>query len=85
MTYVQEKLQTNYLKISFCMKYKLMLYYDRTDVFESININKICASKQCGICHYWCFLNKAFKFQKIVFDLFFAILFRKTFQQFFLL
>ena len=29
-----------------------MLYYDRIDVSGRININKICASKECGICHY---------------------------------
>ena len=40
-----------------------MLYYDRTDVSEEIEINKISASKECDICHYWYFLNKVFKFQ----------------------
>ena len=56
-----------------------MLHYDRTEVFETINIHKIRASKQCDICHCWCFLNKPFKFQKIIFNLFFANLFRKMF------
>ena len=29
-----------------------MLYYDRTDVSEGIDINKTSASKECNICHY---------------------------------
>ena len=39
-----------------------MLYYDRIDVSEGIDINKASVSKQCGICHYWYFLGKGFKF-----------------------
>ena len=39
-----------------------MLYYDRTDVSEGIDINKSSASKECDICYYWYFLNKAFNF-----------------------
>ena len=40
-----------------------MLYCDRIDVTEGIDINKIHASKACDICHYWYFLNKGFMFQ----------------------
>ena len=40
-----------------------MLYCDRIDVSEGINVNKISASKECDICHYWYFVNKVFKFQ----------------------
>ena len=40
-----------------------ILYYDRIDVFEEIDVNKARASKECDICHYWYFLNKGFKFQ----------------------
>ena len=40
-----------------------MLYYDRTDFSEGIDVNKTSASKQCDICHYWYFLNRGFKFQ----------------------
>ena len=29
-----------------------MRYYDRIDVSEGIDINKLSASKQCDICHY---------------------------------
>ena len=40
-----------------------MLYYDRTDVYERIDVNKTSESKECDICHYWYFLNKGFHFQ----------------------
>ena len=40
-----------------------MLYFDRIDIFEGIDVNKTSASKECDICHYWYFLNKRFKFQ----------------------
>ena len=40
-----------------------MLYYDRIDVFEVIDINKTSASEECDICHHWYFLNNEFKFQ----------------------
>ena len=40
-----------------------MLYYERIDVSEGINVNKTSASKKCDICHYWYFLNYSFKFQ----------------------
>ena len=29
-----------------------MLYYDRTDVSEGIDVNKVGASKECTLCHY---------------------------------
>ena len=40
-----------------------MLYYDRIDVSEEIDVNKTSASKEYDICHYWYFLNYSFKFQ----------------------
>ena len=40
-----------------------MLEYDRIDISEGININKTNASKECDICHYWYFLDKAFNYQ----------------------
>ena len=40
-----------------------MLYFDRIDVSEGINVNKTSASKRCDIFRYWYFLNKCFKFQ----------------------
>ena len=43
-----------------------MLYYDRIDVSEGIDVNKTSASKECDICHYWYFLNYSFKLQRNV-------------------
>ena len=30
-----------------------MLYCDRIDVSEGIDVNKTSALKECDICHYW--------------------------------
>ena len=35
-----------------------MLYYDRIDVSEGIDINKTSSLKKCDICHYWHFFEK---------------------------
>ena len=40
-----------------------MLYFDRIDVSEGINVNKKIHSKEFDIFHYWYFLDKDFKFQ----------------------
>ena len=40
-----------------------MLYYDRIDIFEGIDVDKTSASKEFGVCHYWYFLNYSSKFQ----------------------
>ena len=40
-----------------------MLYFDRTDVSEGIDVNKTSASKECDVFYYWYFLNFSFKFQ----------------------
>ena len=40
-----------------------MLYYDRIDTSEGIDINKTSKLKECDICHYWYFSNKGFEFQ----------------------
>ena len=40
-----------------------MLYYDRVEVFEGIDVIKTSESKRCNVCHYWQFLYKDFKFQ----------------------
>ena len=37
-----------------------MLELDRIDISQGIDINKISASKECDICHYWYFLDKNF-------------------------
>ena len=31
----------------------IILYYDRTDVFEGIDISRTSVSKESDICHYW--------------------------------
>ena len=43
-----------------------MLYYDRINFSEEIDINK--TSKEPDICHCWYFLDKGFKFQPSVCD-----------------
>ena len=40
-----------------------MLYFYRMNVSGGTDINKTSSSKEYDICHYWCFLNKGFKFQ----------------------
>ena len=41
-----------------------MLEYDRIDILEGTDINKSSdKSKECGICHYWYFLDKNFSCQ----------------------
>ena len=40
-----------------------MIYYDRIDVSDGIDVNKTSELKECDICHYWYFLNKGFRFQ----------------------
>ena len=44
------------------MNYKIF-EYDGIDVSEGIEINKTNASKECDICHYRYFLDKAFKYE----------------------
>ena len=43
-----------------------MLYFDRIDISEGINVNKASKSKECDICRFWYFLNKWFKFHPYV-------------------
>ena len=40
-----------------------MLQYNRVDVSGGIDINKTNGSKECDICHYWCFLDKSFNYE----------------------
>ena len=45
-----------------------MLYYERIEVSDGIDVNKTSASKECDICEYfWYFLNYSFKFQSNVY------------------
>ena len=39
-----------------------MLYYDRIDISEGIDLAKSNKSKECLICHYW-FYDHGLKFQ----------------------
>ena len=43
-----------------------MIYYDKIDISNGIDVNKVIESKECDIYHYWYFLNKGFKFQAYV-------------------
>ena len=43
-----------------------MLYFDRFDISEGIDVNTTSVSKECDICHYCHFLNEGFKFQPYV-------------------
>ena len=40
-----------------------MLYFDRIDVSEGIDVNKTCPSKEQDIWYCWYFLNYSFKFK----------------------
>ena len=42
-----------------------MLYYDRIDVSEEIDVNNTSKSKDCNICYYWYFSNKRSWFQNM--------------------
>ena len=43
-----------------------MLWYQKFDVSEGIDINKTNASKECKLCHYWFFKDIGFKFEEHV-------------------
>ena len=43
-----------------------MLYFNRIDVSQKIDVIKTSASKECHICHYCYFLSYSFKFQSNV-------------------
>ena len=42
-----------------------MLYYDRIDISEGIDVNKTSESKESDICHYWYFYIKALSFNQM--------------------
>ena len=37
-----------------------MLYFDRIDICEGVDVNITSASKECDICHYWYFFQLEF-------------------------
>ena len=51
--------------MNVCTSYK-MLYYNKVDVSEGIDINKSNKSKECMICHYWNFKDIHYKFEPYV-------------------
>ena len=52
----------------------LMLYFGRIDVSEGIEVNITCESKECDIGQYSYFLDKGFKFQPYVCNIFHDLL-----------
>ena len=40
-----------------------MLEYNKIDISEGIDVNKTDSSKECDICHYWCFKDIGFKYE----------------------
>ena len=40
-----------------------MLQYEKIDVSEGIETNKISALKECMLCHYWYFKDIGYKFE----------------------
>ena len=47
--------------------FKATLQYERIDASEGIDIHKTNTSKECMLCHYWCFEDVGFKFEPHVF------------------
>ena len=42
-----------------------MLYYDRIEVSEGVDVNKTSTSKEYDICHYWYFKIKGLNFNQM--------------------
>ena len=40
-----------------------MIYYDKIDISEAIEMNKASAYKECMLCHYWYFADVSCKFE----------------------
>ena len=43
-----------------------MLWYQKIDVSEGIDVNKTSASKECKVCHYWFFKDIGFESEEHV-------------------
>ena len=43
-----------------------MLWYQKIDVSEGIDVNKTSVLKECEPCHYWFFKDVGFKFEEYV-------------------
>ena len=45
-----------------------MLQYEKINISEGFDSNKTSASKQCELCHNWCFKDARFSFELHVCD-----------------
>ena len=45
-----------------------MLWYEKIDASEGIDVNKTSASKERELCHYWFFKDVGFKYEELVCD-----------------
>ena len=45
-----------------------MLEYNRIDISEGIDVTRTSLSKECDICHYWCFRNIGLKHEPYLFN-----------------
>ena len=52
------------------MNYK-MLVYEKIDISDGIDVDMSGKSKECMICHYWCFLDKNFSYGPYLSDRFY--------------
>ena len=43
-----------------------MMQYDKIDVSEGIDVNKVSGSKECELSYYWFFKDIGFKFEEHV-------------------
>ena len=43
-----------------------MLQYERIDISEGVDVNKIIVSRECELCHYWYFKHIEFKSEEHV-------------------
>ena len=39
-----------------------MSVYEKIDISDGIDVNKLDESKKCMLCHYWYFLDKSFSY-----------------------
>ena len=51
------------LYLDDCLYEVQVLEYDRIDISEGLDVNKMNASKECDICHYWYFRDIGFKYE----------------------
>ena len=43
-----------------------MLYHNKIDISDGIDVNRTSLSKKCIICHYWYFLKIRFRFEPTI-------------------